>query len=343
MSSTTFTLDIGEKYIKVVDADMSGSLLEAHSAAFTDLQFNPYITSAEEYIKKSATEIQKLVNDAQIKKRDVHIVIPDSQSYTRIFEMPLLTEKELLSAIRYQADQFIPIPIEKVSIDIFPLKKNKQKGTSLILLVAAANTVIEHITQIVTSASLNPVSIENETSATLRLLSKIFEKKQVEDEMQMYINFGESSTSLYLYNLKEKLPVQVHNFAIGRGIFYKDIQANLTITPEQINNAIEKVGFLPVQAPYNLPAIISAPFNEFVNEVKRFVISSKELTSRNISKIYVFGEGSAFAGLDAKLSESLGLPVEVSNLASNFKRNAVVDYFAHDWNILLPAVGSCLQ
>ena len=139
------------------------------------------------------------------------------------------------------------------------------------------------------------------------------------------------------------MPVQVHNFAIGRSIFYKDIQANLTITPQQIKEAIEKVGFLPVQAPYNLPAIISAPFNEFVDELKRFIISSKEMTSRNISKVFIFGEGSAFAGIDTKLSESLGVPVEICNISSSFKKNSVVDYFVHDWNILLPAVGACLQ
>jgi Tfp pilus assembly PilM family ATPase len=161
--------------------------------------------------------------------------------------------------------------------------------------------------------------------------------------MQVYVNFGESSTSLYLYNLRERIPIQVHNFSIGRSIFYKDIQANLTITPEQVKDAIEKVGFLPVQAPYNLPAIISAPFNEFVEEIKRFVISSKEMTSRNISKVYIFGEGSAFAGLDVKLAESLAIPVEITNLESSFKKNSVVEYFAHDWNILLPAVGACLQ
>jgi type IV pilus assembly protein PilM len=343
MASSTFTLDIGERYIKLVDADMSGSTLIAHSAAFSDLEFNPYITAADDYTKKAAGTVQKLLNDAQIKKRDVHIVIPDSQSYTRVFEMPLLTEKELLSAIRYQADQFIPIPIEKVSLDIFPLKKDKQKSQSLILLVAASTTIIEHISQIVTAAGLNPISVENETSATLRLLGRLYEKQQVEDEMQVYVNFGESSTSLYLYNLRERIPIQVHNFSIGRSIFYKDIQANLTITPEQVKDAIEKVGFLPVQAPYNLPAIISAPFNEFVEEIKRFVISSKEMTSRNISKVYIFGEGSAFAGLDVKLAESLAIPVEITNLESSFKKNSVVEYFAHDWNILLPAVGACLQ
>ncbi len=343
MSSSTFTLDIGERYIKAVDAEMSGSTLVAHSAAFTDLEYNPYITAAEDYTKKTAEAVQRLLNDAQIKKRDVHIVIPDSQSYTRVFEMPLLTEKELLSAIRYQADQFIPIPIDKVSMDIFPLRKDKSKGLSLILLVAASTTVIDHVSQVVTAASLNPVSVENETSATLRLLSKMYENKEVDDQLQVYVNFGESSSSLYLYNLKDRIPAQVHNFSIGRNIFYRDIQANLTITPEQVKDAIEKVGFLPVQAPYNLPAIISAPFNEFVEEIKRFVISSKELTSRNISKVVVFGEGSAFAGLDAKLSDSLGIPVEISNIASAFKKNSVVDYFAHEWNILLPAVGSCLQ
>ncbi len=340
--SSTFTLDIGEQYIKAIDADHDGSTLVAHAAAFTDLPFNPYVTTAEEFARKMSESIQKLLNDGQIKKKDVHIIIPDSQSYTRVFEMPLLTEKELLSAIRYQADQFIPIPIEKVSLDIFPLKKDKQKGQSLILLVAASISVIDHITQMATSAGLNPVSVENETSAALRLLNKIYDRKDAPDELHVYINFGESSTSLYLYSVAERIPLQVHNFAIGRSLFYKDIQANLPMSPEQVKEAIEKVGFLNVTAAYNLPAIISSPLNEFVEEIKRFLISSKESTNKNISKALVFGEGSKFAGLDQKLSVSLGIPVEIFTLMPYFKKSTVVDYFAQDWNLLIPGVGGCL-
>ena len=202
--------------------------------------------------------------------------------------------------------------------------------------------VKEYVTGLGTVAGLSPVAVENETSATLRVLNKLYENQKINDEMQIYINFGESSTSLYLYNVAERIPTQVHNFAIGRGMFVRDIQGNLTLTPEQVKEAIEKVGFLPVKAPYDLPAIISAPFNEFVEEIKRFLMSSKETTTKNISKIYIFGEGSKFAGIDKKLAESLAVPVEMFNIMPYFKKNTVAEYFAHDWNVLVPAVGGCL-
>src|SRR3989344_4311752 len=347
MVDTAFALGLGERYLEVADVHNDKKAFGGKSLAFNEIPFNLYASASEEVFKKAGELLRALISDSGIKKQDVNIVIPDSQSYTRIFEMPMLTDKELLSAIKYQADQFIPIPIDKVSLDVHILHKDKVNKKVDILLVAAANTVIENIVQIVESASLMPVSIENEASATFRLITTILkmekQKNRSTDECEVFINFGNSSTSLYLFSVTEQRPLQVHNFTLGRSIFYRDILSNYSLNDQQIKDLIENIGFSEDDSTYDLHQLLAAPLNEFVSEVKRFLMSTKEGASGKVRNIYLLGEGSKFAFLDKKLSSLLGQSITPLNLSEYVSKNSVSDYFKQDWPLLAPVIGGALR
>lgn len=344
MSGQTFSLDIGESYIKLADVEVKKKTFVAKSAGYNEIPFNVYSITAAEYMTKTSEMISKLVKDAEVKKSDVNIIIPDSQSYTRIFDMPLMTDKELVSAIRYQADQFIPVPIDQVSLDIHIISKDKEAQKTNILLVAATHTVVNHVVKIVEDAALIPMSIENETSAVLRLISQ---KNQMSDPKEtggaVFINFGNTSSSIYLFDMEKNVPLQVHNFAIGQQIFYKDIKANYMLNEDQIKDLITRVGFTQQQSQYNLHELLASPLNEFISEIQRFIISSKEQNTAEIKQLYLFGEGSKFAGMTEKISEKIGLPVSLFNIYPTFEKSTLSDFFAEDWPLLIPAVGGSLS
>ncbi len=341
MSGQTFCLDIGEGYIKLADVEAKKKNFVAKTAAFNETKVNIYSVTSQEYSAKTSEMIRVLVTDSQVKKTDVNIIIPDSQSYTRILEMPLLTDKELVSAIRYQADQFIPIPIDQVSLDIHIINKDKERNKTDILLVAAPHTVINHVVKLVEDAALMPMNIENETSAVLRLIASLTEM-QPADDTAIYVNFGNSSSSIYLYDRAINRPLQVHNFSIGKQIFYKDIKANYTLNDDQIRELIENVGFTDAASQYNLHQVLASPLNEFLSEVQRFIMSSKEQVTTDIKQIFILGEGSKFAGITDKMQETIGLPVSLLNMNESFKKSNVSEFFKDDWPLLVPAVGGSL-
>lgn len=343
MSDKPFCLDIGESYIKLAHVETKKKSLVAKSAGYTEIPFNVFSVTSQEYIAKASEIIQKLVKDAQVKETDVRIIIPDSQSYTRIFDMPLLTDKELISAIRYQADQFIPVPIEQVSLDVHVISKDKAANKSRILLVAATHAVINQTIKMVEDAALIPVNIENETSAVLRLITKMLELNPVKDSgAAVYVNFGSTSSSIYLYDTNTNMPVQVHNFALGYQLFFKDVKANYMLNDDQIKDLIERIGFTPEKSQYNLHELLSSPLNEFASEIQRFILSSKEQNSADIKNVFVFGEGARFAGISDKLTEMIKIPVSLFNIYPQFEKSNLADFFAHDWPLLIPAVGGSI-
>jgi type IV pilus assembly protein PilM len=345
MSDTAFAVDIGETYVKIADVEKKKNKYTAKSLACGEITTNIYNSGGIKDLEVNSSLLQKLIKDADIKKKNVNIVIPDGRSYSQIIEMPILTEKELASAIKYQADQFIPLPIEKISLDLQILLEDKKNKKMKILLVAAENIIIDKITKIVEMAGLLPDSIENETSPSLRFLSdmSLMQSQEKRSTYAIFINFGYYSTSLFLYDFSINLPLEIHSFSLGLNIFSKEIKANFNLSQEEINNLLLKVGFSTEKSSYNLNEILSAGLKEFVSEIERFIISTKNKLNLTINDVFIFGEGFKVNSLAEKLSTLLGLKVKVFDIYSYLTSNNAVEFIKNDLSLFIPSIGANLR
>jgi len=348
MSDTAFALDLGEKYIKIADIEKKKDKYLAKSLAYSELSTNFYTTGAIIEHEKIASQLQMLIKDAGIKKKNVNIVIPDSQSYSKILEMPLLTEKELFSAIKYQADQLIPLPIEKLSLDLQILDEDKINKKLTILLVAAENSNIDKVIKIAEMSGLIPEKIENETSSTLRLISEIFLGQKNEQSSILFINFGYRSTSLYLFNSLTSLPLEIYNYSLGFNIFIKDIQANYNLKQEDINKLLETIGFSDQESEseklssHDLSLALSAPYKEFVSELEKFITSAKNKFNNTVNNIFIFGEGFKINSFEKKLSNSLGIEVKILDMYPHFIKSNTTDFVKNDLPLFISSIGANL-
>lgn len=345
--SDTFAIDLGEKYIKIADVEKKKDNYLAKSMAYNELSTNIYTTGAIIEYEKVSSQLQTLIKDAGIKKKNVNIVIPDSRSYSQILEMPLLTEKELISAIKYQADQFIPLPIDRLSLDLEILSEDKINKSLKILLVAAENSIIDKVTKITEMSGLIPEKIENETSSALRLISEIFLKPP--QSLTLFVNFGYQSTSLYLFNSLTNLPLEIYNFALGYNIFIKDVAVNYNLKQEDINRLLETVGFSDEAqldsnqlSSYDLSTTLSAPYKEFVSELEKFITSAKNKFNNTINNIFIFGEGFKINSFEKKLSKSLGIEVIIFDIYPYLIKTNVTDFIKNDLPLFIPSIGANL-
>src|SRR3990167_3086933 len=106
MANDFFCIDLGESFIRISDIKKAGNLFEAKSLGMIDVDPVFFRAEAEGVTEKQAAVLSKAIAQLKITKKNVNIVIPDSYSYNQFIETPKLNEKELLSAIKYQADQF---------------------------------------------------------------------------------------------------------------------------------------------------------------------------------------------------------------------------------------------
>ncbi|MBP9814659.1 pilus assembly protein PilM, partial [Candidatus Woesebacteria bacterium] len=165
-------LDIGSHSIKLIEIARSGStntLLAAGSIPTPPKALSSPLEGDRQAI---AAAIRQLIHDTGAKSSSVALALPESQVFTRVIQVPALSSRELTSAISWEAEQYIPLPLDQVNIDYSVLRDAKETGTDKmdVLLVACPKTLLEKYLSIIEMAELIPVAAETEIIATSRAL-----------------------------------------------------------------------------------------------------------------------------------------------------------------------------
>lgn len=341
----SFCLDLGEDRVKVADIKRSGSLLETLHLGMERIDPVFFRTDSEEVISKTASTVSNLVKKLKIATKSVKIVIPDSFSYNHFIEFPLLNEKELLSAIKYQADQFIPMPLSQVNLDIEIIHEDIEKRRLLTLIASSAKKTIERVQKLAEYSGLIPDSAETETSAIGRFLSNTYSKTNPQEDKNnglLLINMQYSSTSIYFFDRNLGLMIYSHNFQTGYSLFLKEIQVNLNIEPAKSVELLTNMGVLEGGS-YDLQTILTPTIKNFTSNIETAINELTTKSEKKVSKIFLLNEARNFKGLDQLLAKYFAIPAEYINPLPYFVNNNVVNYFKNDLVFFISAFGGALS
>jgi type IV pilus assembly protein PilM len=186
-------LDIGSKSIKVAELNREGkgfSLRSAGAVGYSGPTVDANLTD-EKAMADLAEVIKKLFRDAKINSKDVSISLPETQVFTRVMQFPLLTDSEIASAVKWEAEEYIPIPIKDAIIEhqIIDRLENASPPQVLVLLVAVLRSLVENYIAICNKAGLNVVGVETELISIVRSLAPV-------DKAALVVDFGARSTDI---------------------------------------------------------------------------------------------------------------------------------------------------
>ena len=309
--ANTFGLDIGSNFIKTVwltktDKDyFLSSVFSSPTPARGMLSESPL---DQEEMSKA---ISQIVSNANIKTKKVNIALPENQVFTRIIEMPNLSEKELASAIYYEAEQYIPIPIKEVTLDYKIINRplpQDPKQVMNVLLVGAPNSIIHKYENVITLAGLELVSIEGE-------IISIFRSVVREDNFppSIILNIGASSSSMAI--ARNSLLVFVYSISIGGTALTRAIASDFGFSTQQAEEykktyGVEKENFSGKIGRAALPILANLS-----TEVKKAIAFYKEKYANEdlISQIILTGGSANLPGLDAYFTSDTGIETIVAN------------------------------
>ncbi len=170
-----FGLDIGSSSIKITQSSLMGS--KGFSVEAVGLAVNP--TGSIDFANPDVCArlgpvVKQLVSSLKIRDKRVVVAVPESRVYSRILTMPQMSEAELTSAIKWEAEQFVPIPVAEVELDFSILESQVSGATEkkmLVYLVAAPKKYLQAMVDFLTSVGLEPIAIESEMVATARSMT----------------------------------------------------------------------------------------------------------------------------------------------------------------------------
>jgi len=285
--------------------------------------------------------LKKTVNTLKLNKKRVNVVIPDGFTYSQLIYMPRLKEKELLSAIKYQADQFIPMPIEDTSLDLEIIYEDKTANKLLVLVVASPQKLIGRIQDLIEQVGFYPESIENELSATGRFLANFYNPPSQEGGT-IFINFGYSSTSFYFFDHKLRLLTDSHNFSAGLAVFLREAQADINIDLAKAQNLLKKIGFLPDPS-VNFNEILQPTVDALGSELQKFINSVRsKFQISSIGRLLMFNLATEINNIDKKIESHISIPTAIFNSLPLTIRTSAVEPYIKDLSSFISVIGGSL-
>lgn len=342
MPEGLITLNLDENIFRIVKARNVQGHIELDLIG-SQYDFPPFFESDTQKILDEVTEkIKKNVEMYKLTGKKLNIVIPDGFTYSQIIFMPKLKEKELLSAIRYQADQFIPMPIEDTSLDLDILYEDKAANKLLVLIIAAPQKLIEKVQELAEKSGFYPENIENELSSTARFLSTYYYPAPSESN-SIFINLGYSSTSFYFFDHKLRLLTDSHNFRAGFSVFLREAKADINIDSEKAKNYLKKIGFSQNQT-IDFNQILQPSIDALVNELRKFINSLQtKIDSPKISRLYIYNLTGNILNFDKKIEAEMAIPTLTFNPQNLLSKTNMITPQIKDLSPYIAAIGGCIE
>lgn len=300
-------LDIGSKSIKVVELNRDGkgfSLRSAGAVGYNGPSIDINLTD-EKTMADIAGTIKKLFKDAKINSKDVSIALPETQVFTRVMQFPLLNDTEIASAVKWEAEEYIPIPLKDAIVEhqIIDRLENASPPQVLVLLVAVLRSLVENYMQVCNTAGLNVVGVETELISMARSLAPV-------EAASLLVDFGARSTDIAI--TKNAQLYFSRSIPTAGEAFTRAVAQSLGVTVQQAEEYKRTYGLnenqLEGKVGRSLAPIIKVVAGEIKKAIHYYQLNIKGETP---TSIIISGGTAGLPGVAPILTQLLGIEVTI--------------------------------
>lgn len=265
-SGDFFAIDIGTNAVRVVQLAPSGSdnwVLQHYGYAPVDEKISA--GSSSEGMRRLGEVIMTAVGQSGIKKKDVVIGLPSNKTFTTVIDVPIMNPAELKSTIKYQCDQYIPMPIDEAKVDWALLGQSlhdpKQQE---VLLASTSVSYAEERLEFIEGLGFNVIGAEPDQIAIVRSLLPTGVK-----DARLIIDMGEKATDLAI--TYSESPRLVRNIPTGLKSIVKVATQNLNVQEDQARQFILKFGLAPDKLEGQIYRAVENTLDNFASELVKSV------------------------------------------------------------------------
>lgn len=192
-------LDISTTTVKLLELSRHGAGYRVESYAVKALPPGAVVEKNINDTEAVADTIRQVVAVSKCKLKDVAVAVAGSAVITKLITMPAgLDDDALESQITIEADQYIPFPLDEVSIDFEVQGQDEENPDQVkVLLAACRRENIEARANVIEQAGLNPKIVDVEAYAIERCYPLISAGWEDQGEaLVAIIDIGSTMTTL---------------------------------------------------------------------------------------------------------------------------------------------------
>lgn len=310
MKGKTVGLDIGATSVKAVWITHDKDKFTLDSAMSTPTPAKGMLSESPLDQEEMANAIKTLIGRSHIPTQYANISLPESQVFTRVLEMPVLTDKELSSAIYWEAEQYIPIPLSNMTLDWKVLSKTTDTtGTKMqVLLVGAQTSLIEKYQKVLNFAGIVPHAVETEIISTIRALSSASSFPNT-----LIVHIGTVSTSLAI--IKSGTIVFTYSIPTGGNAMTRAVASDFGFASSQAEQYKKTYGVSQGALGGKVGQAILPILSSLVTEVKKALAfyNEKYKNEQPVSQILLSGGSARLPGIGSFFAENCAIETVVAN------------------------------
>lgn len=338
-------LDIGADLIRVAQVKPSGSGVQLVSYGSIPMPYGAVVEGEiVDHIAVSAA-IKDLWRHTGIRTKDVAIGVSNQKVVVRLIDLPYMERNELAGAIQYQAQDYIPIPLEEALIDfqiIGDYMTPSDERMMEVLLVAAQREMIGNAVLAVEAAGLKLSQIDVTAFSLVRSLMGetapwLSEEYEGSGEAVAIVHISSGITNIVV--VERGIPRFTRVSALAGNQFTQAIANVLNLTFDEAEELKIRVG-LPSPDGTQAPApgvdpqrqqvaqeALEREASKFIAEVRRSLdyYLTQATQVRTIRRLYITGTGALLRNLPVYLEKGLQTEVVLGDPLAHVTTSGAVE------------------
>lgn len=310
MAQRIVGLDIGTSAVRAVELTLSDGSRPV-LVAYGQVGIPPgSVVDGEVRDRTTVTAaIQRVWHEGGFSEKRVIIGIAGLRAITREIDMPVLPPEELDNAVRFQADEVVPFPLDQTAISakVIAQYNDADGNPTLRVLVAAAHSdLINSVVAVTTAAGLQPVGIDLNTAALVRALYD----PTFTGGPEAIISVGAGLTMVVVH---EAGTLQfVRTIDLGGESISAAIGGALDLPLADAELVKRRIGG-PTPVDPRATSAAETAINDLVGEIQNSIRFFASLPGRSpVVRCIVTGSGAAMPGFIDRLA-GVGIPVQLAD------------------------------
>ena len=338
-----FGVDVSSSAVKVVQLSKSGQKYRVDYYGVDPLPANAVVEKNITEVDFVSAAISNAVRRAGIKRKNAAIAVSGSAVITKTIKMPSnLSEDELEEQLSLDANQYIPYPIEEVSLDfsiLGPVENSPE--LNYVLIACSRSENVEVCEEALTGAGLTPTIIDVESFAIETTYNQMIASLDVtDDEIVALFDIGATTTTLHV--MYQGRSIYTRDQTFGGKQLTDEIMQRYGLSMEEAGLA-KRQGGLPESYETEVLQSFNDSLIQQISRALQFFFSATEFN--NVDRILLAGGTSSIEGLDVLTEQQIGVPVQKANPIGGFDLASRIDdvTIREDSPALMTAIGLAMR
>ncbi len=306
-------LDIGTMAVRAAEVTWHGDAPQLEHFGQVALPYGAVRNGEIADVGAVGEAIQRLWSQTGFRSKKVVVGMANQRVFVRQAELPAMSEEEIRNALAFEAQEFIPIPIDDVEMDFRVIESvtgPDGEPKVRILLAAAQKDMVHNLVSAAELAGLRVLKVDLIPFALVRALSGIsLQLGGGDSHAEAIVSIGAGITNVVVH--EQGVPRFVRILSMGGGTVTEAIAEQLEVDMDTAEE-LKRYSYMRPSDPRSakVAEIVAAQVRPLLQEIQGSLhFYSSQADAAPLARVLVAGGGSLTPGLFDQLVAQSEAPV----------------------------------